>query len=143
MPSDCIPIHEITARISQLSWSSNWHISLFLAYFSVKGHGVPFLIVHKLSPRQYVRTSLKILVMDQHVAIKITFFPQVLAHIHTHTHTNIFKKVILRIYSLIYLHKNNEFLLGARHSASNGFQWLKEEEKKCGQCPATWICNEK
>ena len=87
MPSARIPIHEITAKISELSWSSNWHISPLLAYFSVKGHCVPFLIVHKLSPRQCVGASLKILVTDVHVTIKITFPPQILAYTHTHTHT--------------------------------------------------------
>ena len=112
MPSARIPIHEITAKISELSWSSNWHISPLLAYFSVKGHCVPFLIVHKLSPRQCAGASLKILVTDVHVTIKITFPPQILAY--THTHTHILKKVILYIYSLIYSHKNVEFLLGAR-----------------------------
>lgn len=53
MPSDWTPIHEITARISELSCSFNWHTFPLLAYFSVKGHDVPFLIVHKLSQRQY------------------------------------------------------------------------------------------
>ena len=83
MPSAWIPTHEITAKISKLSWSFNWHISPLLAYFSVKGHCVPFLIVHKLSPRQCVGASLKILVTDVHLTIKIIFPTQLLAYAHT------------------------------------------------------------
>lgn len=79
MPSARIPTHEITAKISELSWSFNWHISPLLAYFSVKGHCVPFLIVHKLSPG----ASLKILVTDVHLTIKILPPPQLLAYAHT------------------------------------------------------------
>lgn len=78
MPSDWTPIHKITARISELSCNSSWHTSPLLAYFFVKGHGVPFLIVHKISLRQYVGVSLKILVTNQHVAIKIIFSSQIL-----------------------------------------------------------------
>lgn len=88
VPSDWIPVHEITARISELSCGSNWHTSPLLAYFSVKGHGVPYLMVHNFSPRQYVGACLKILVTNQHVAINF-FSSQVLAFflsfMHTHT----------------------------------------------------------
>lgn len=49
----------------------------FLLISLWKGHGVPFLMAHNVSPRKYVRVSLNILAISQHVAAKSTFLSQI------------------------------------------------------------------
>lgn len=108
IPSAWIPIHEITARISKFSCSSNWHISALFA----KRTWCPIFNSSLGLPKAKCWSEPEGFSYKSTCGCKNYFsFPNLSIHAQTHMHTSTctdthtFKKVIKYINYLIHEHK--------------------------------------